>query len=59
MTTKSVLLVGVGGQGTILASKLLTLLQTMSAMSGNQTLQTIGTLSKSYDGLRIGFDMTK
>ena len=31
----------------------------MSAMSGNQTLQTIGTLSKSYDGLRIGFDMTK
>lgn len=41
------------------ASKLLTLLQTMSAMSGNQTLQTIGTLSKSYDGLRIGFDMTK
>lgn len=41
------------------ASKLLTLLQTMSALSGNQTLQTIGTLSKNYDGLRIGFDMVK
>lgn len=39
------------------ASKLLTLLQTLSAMSGNSTLQTIGDLSKSYDGLRLGFDM--
>ncbi len=41
------------------ASKLLTLMQTLSAMSGNQTLQTVGDLSKNYDGLRIGFDMTK
>ena len=39
------------------SSKLLSLLQTMSALSGNQTLQTIGELSKSYDGLRMGFDM--
>ncbi len=38
------------------SSKLLTLLQTISAMSGNATLQTVGELSKSYDGLRLGFD---
>lgn len=38
------------------SSKLLTLLQTMSALSGNTSLQTIGELSKSYDGLRLGFD---
>ena len=41
------------------ASKLLSLMQTLSALSGNQTLSTIGDLSKSYDGLRVGFDMTK
>lgn len=39
------------------SSKLLTLLQTMSALSGNSSLQTIGDLSKNYDGLRLGFDM--
>lgn len=39
------------------SKKLLTLLQTMSALSGNQTLQTVGELSKSYNGLRMGFDM--
>ena len=39
------------------SKKLLTMLQTMSALSGNQTLQTVGELSKSYDGLRMGFDM--
>jgi len=38
------------------ASKLLTVFQTLAAMSGNQTLGTIGDISKSYDGLRIGFD---
>jgi len=38
------------------SSKLLTLLQTVSALSGNATLQTVGDISKSYDGLRIGFD---
>ncbi|MCR4601971.1 MAG: DUF4923 family protein [Prevotella sp.] len=38
------------------SSKLLTLLQTLSALSGNATLQTVGDLSKSYDGMRIGFD---
>jgi len=41
------------------AKKLLTVLQTMSALSGNANLQTIGDLSKNYDGVRVGFDMKK
>ena len=36
--------------------KLLTLMQTLATLSGNQTAQTIGDLSKNYDGLRVGFD---
>lgn len=31
----------------------------MSALSGNANLQTIGDLSKKYDGVRVGFDMKK
>ena len=38
------------------SSKLLTLLQTIAALSGNTTMQTVGEISKSYDGLRLGFD---
>lgn len=38
------------------ASKLLTILQAASALSGNSTLGTIGELSKNYDGVRLGFD---
>ena len=41
------------------AKKLLTVLQTMSAMSGNKDLQAIGDLSKNYDGVRVGFDMKR
>ena len=41
------------------AKKLLTVLQTMSAMSGSKDLQTIGDLSKNYDGVRVGFDMKR
>ena len=41
------------------ASKLLMLLQTIAAMSGNSTIQAVGEISNSYDGLRIGFDFTK
>ena len=41
------------------AKKLLTVLQTMSALSGNKDLQTIGELSKKYDGVRVGFDMKR
>ena len=41
------------------ASKLLTLMQTMSAASGNSssTLGTISDVAKNYNGLRVGFDM--
>ncbi len=41
------------------AKKLLTVLQAMSAMSGSKDLQTIGDLSKKYDGVRVGFDMKR
>lgn len=41
------------------AKKLLTVLQAMSAMSGNADLQKIGDLSKNYDGVRVGFDMKR
>ena len=41
------------------AKKLLTVLQTMATLSGNQTAQSIGDLSKNYDGVRVGFDMKK
>ncbi|MBO4827398.1 MAG: DUF4923 family protein [Prevotella sp.] len=41
------------------AKKLLTLIQTMSALSGNANLETIGELSKNYDGVRLGFDMSR
>lgn len=39
------------------ASKLVTVLKALAAVSGNSDLQTIGELAKSYDGLRVGFDM--
>ena len=39
------------------SSKLITLLQGMSALTGNAELQGIGEMAKNYDGLRIGFDM--
>ena len=39
------------------SSKLLTLMQTLSALSGNAQTQAIGEIAKSYDGLRIGFDL--
>lgn len=41
------------------SKKILTLLQTLASVSGNTTLSTIGDLSKNYDGVRVGFDMTK
>jgi len=39
------------------ASKLITIMQTMAALSGNSELQSIGELAKNYDGLRVGFEM--
>lgn len=41
------------------SKKLLTLIQTMSAMSGNTALSSIGEISKNYNGVRLGFDMAK
>lgn len=41
------------------SKKLLSLLQTMAALSGNSTLSTIGEVSKNYDGARLGFDMSR
>ena len=41
------------------AKKLLTVLQTMAALSGNANLQTVGELSKQYEGVRVGFDMSR
>ena len=41
------------------SKKLLSVLQTLAAISGNSSLQTIGDLSKNYDGVRIGFDMSR
>ena len=41
------------------SKKLLNVLQTVSAISGNTTLSTIGDLSKNYDGIRLGFDMAR
>ena len=41
------------------SKKLLTLVQTLTKLSGNQTLNTLGTLSKNYDGVRVGFDLRK
>lgn len=41
------------------SKKLLTLVQTVAAFSGNSTLGTLGELSKNYEGVRIGFDMRK
>jgi hypothetical protein len=50
----------VGGISILFESKkLLTVLQTMAALSGNDTAQKIGELSKNYDGVRLGFDMKK
>ena len=39
--------------------KLLNILQTVAAMSGNQNIQAVGEISKSYDGLRLGCYFTK
>ena len=41
------------------SKKLLTVLQVLASMSGNDTAQKVGELSKNYDGVRLGFDMKK
>jgi len=48
------------GLGLTFESKnLLKVLQAVAALSGNSTLQTVGELSKQYDGVRLGFEMAK
>ena len=39
--------------------KLLSVLQTMAALSGNQNLETVSEISKNYEGVRVGFDMNR
>ncbi len=41
------------------SKKILSVLQTVSAVSGNSTLSTIGDITKQFDGVRIGFAMKK
>ncbi|MBQ9652209.1 MAG: DUF4923 family protein [Prevotella sp.] len=41
------------------SKKLLTALQFAATISGNSSLQTIGDFSKNYEGVRIGFDLSK
>ena len=41
------------------SKKLLTLVQTLTALSCNSTLSTIGNITKNYDGVRVGFDLAK
>ena len=39
--------------------KLLNLIKTMGALKGSSTLSAIGTIANNYDGMRVGFEMTK
>ena len=39
--------------------KLLNLIKTLSAFKGNSTLSAIGTIANNYDGMQVGFEMTK
>ena len=41
------------------SQKILSVLQTLGAMSGNTTVSAISSISKNYDGVRIGFEMTR
>lgn len=41
------------------SKKLLSVLQVIASASGNTTLSTIGEISKNYDGVRLGFDLSR
>lgn len=41
------------------SKKLLSALQLIGSASGNSTLSTVSDLSKNYDGIRLGFDMSR
>ena len=57
-TTNAYITRTASGLGLTFESKnLLKVLQAVAALSGNSTLQTVGDLSKQYDGVRLGFDI--
>lgn len=39
--------------------KLLNLIKALSAFKGSTTLNAVGTIANSYDGMRVGFELTK
>lgn len=39
--------------------KLLNLIRTIGSLKGNSTLSALGTIANNYDGMRVGFEMTK
>ncbi len=41
------------------SQKILGVMQTLGAMSGNSTISTIGEISKNYDGVRVGFELSR
>ena len=41
------------------SQKILSVMQTLGALSGNSTISTIGEISKNYDGVRLGFDLAR
>ena len=44
---------------TMESKKLLNVLQTVTTLTGNSTLSTVGELSKNFDGVRMGFDVVR
>lgn len=40
-------------------TKLLNLIKTIGALKGSSTLSAIGTIANNYDGMRVGFEMSK
>lgn len=40
-------------------TKLLNLIKTIGSLKGNSTLSALGTIANNYDGMRVGFEMTK
>ena len=39
--------------------KLLNLIKTIGSLKGNSTLSALGTIANNYDGMRVGFEITK
>lgn len=40
-------------------TKLLNLIKTIGSLKGSSTLSALGTIANNYDGMRVGFEMTK